>query len=86
MKSSPLNLLAILLGLFFGLNLPQMCLMQSPITLADIKISFKNNGLNTEFTLVWENYPKYSWMAIGFNDVPQMVCKIFYIDFKLMSG
>ena len=85
MKSSPLSLLAILLGLFFCLNLPQMCLTQSPITLADIKISFENKGSFTTFNLAWENNPQYSWIAIGFNNDPQMVCKIFYIDFKLMS-
>ena len=56
-----------------------MCLTQSTITLADIKISFSNKGSFTIFDLVWENNYPQSWMAIGLNNDPQMVCKIFYI-------
>ena len=77
MKSPLIRSLPLLLSLSFHLNMPNVCLTQSPITLAEIQITFSNNGQYTLFSLVWENSAPNTWLAVGLNTNPEMVGKIF---------
>lgn len=50
---------------------------QSPQVLANIQISFSNNGTHTSFDLTSTQGGSVvnSWMAVGLNNNPQMVSK-----------
>ena len=52
-----------------------VCFSQSPQTLANIQISFVNNGTHTSFTLVSAQGGSVAntWMSIGLNNLGQMV-------------
>ncbi len=62
--------------LYIGL-LNSFCFCQSPQTVANIQISFLNNGTHTSFNLSLSNVITNSWFAVGLNDSPKMVCLIF---------
>ncbi len=72
-----MNSFLILLNTF--LYIPLICFGQSPISLSNIQISFSNNGTHTDFTLVstLDGNLANSWMAVGLNNVGQMVRVIF---------
>ena len=68
--SSSQAVLIYLLVLFW----PNICLCQSPQTIAGIKIAFVNSGTYTDFTLTSTlSTINNAWIAIGLNSANQMV-------------
>ena len=65
-----------LISLNLFLTLTNFCFTQSPQTLANIQIIFSNNGTQTTFTLTSPlgGSVDNSWMSVGLNSIPKMVC------------
>jgi hypothetical protein len=53
-----------------------VCILQSPQTLVNIRISFSNNGTHTSFALTSAQGGSISnsWLAVGLNNAGLMVC------------
>ena len=62
----------------FATYLCCFCFCQSPQSLANIQISFENNGTHTTFTLTSSSgaNKKDFWMAVGLNNDRFMVNKL----------
>ena len=56
------------------------CKAQSPQTIANITISFVNDGTHTTFLLTSSLDGTFSdrWIGLGFNSFPQMVFYLFF--------
>jgi len=61
------------------LNLSTLCWTQSPQTLANIQISFSNNGTHTAFVLISSQGGNLAntWMAVGLNLAAGAMVKYF---------